>query len=332
YNQFNVGREVYVRLKGLFIGETRSGDDIIAIGGSSDGEAVDEITANMIPDFIFRSSVTEAVVPLDVNFSDIDESHIGLMVSVSNAQFPQEFIGELFVNPYDDFDTQYPMESCDGTGSLLLETSSFANFAQEPLPTDGRGTVTGIITKTFNGSDLVMVFNDTDGFEPTGNRCDPLFADNFASNSLDNWTPYSVTGAQTWSVTSFGNPGPSAYMSGFSGGAQANEDWLISKPIDLSGITAPVLIFDSVKRYSGDALEVYMATTYNGGDPNTDGDWTPLAATFDTNEGSWSSWTSSGNVDVSAAAGGQLYIAFKYVSSVYAAAAYEIDNVVVKEQ
>ena len=32
YNQFNVGREVYIKLQGLYVGETNSGDGVIAIG------------------------------------------------------------------------------------------------------------------------------------------------------------------------------------------------------------------------------------------------------------------------------------------------------------
>ena len=33
YNKFNIGREVYIRLKGLYIGEVRTGDGVTAIGG-----------------------------------------------------------------------------------------------------------------------------------------------------------------------------------------------------------------------------------------------------------------------------------------------------------
>lgn len=331
YNLFNTGREVYISLKGLFVGETRSGDDVIGIGGSSDGEEIDEITSNMIPDFIFRSSTTETLEGLQVGLADIDESHIGVFVTVPNVQFPQSLVGQFFVNPYDDFDTQHALESCEDSGSFLLETSSFASFSQELLPTDGKGTISAVVSKTYNGSDLVLVLNDNKDFVVEGNRCDPLFADSFSENNLDKWTPYSVIGAQEWGVTSFGNPAPSAKMSGFSGGAQVNEDWLISKAIDLSGLSSATLNFQTVKRYSGNDLELLMSTDYSGGDPTTDGTWVPLDATYDTNEGSWSSWTDSGDVDVSAAAGGNLFIAFKYTSTVYSAATFEIDNVAVKE-
>ena len=50
YNQFNVGREVYIKLQGLYVGETNSGDGVIAIGGGADaaGDEILEISEFMI--------------------------------------------------------------------------------------------------------------------------------------------------------------------------------------------------------------------------------------------------------------------------------------------
>ena len=58
YNQFNVGREVYIKLQGLSIGETNSGDGVIAIGGGGNaaGDEVSEISENRASDCILRSS------------------------------------------------------------------------------------------------------------------------------------------------------------------------------------------------------------------------------------------------------------------------------------
>ena len=55
--------------------------------------------------------------------------------------------------------------------------------------------------------------------------------------------------------------------------------------------------------------------------------WTELSVTLDTDSSSWSSWTDSGNIDLSSYAGGNVHIAFKYVSTSSASATYEIDNV-----
>ena len=329
YNQFNVGREVYIKLQGLSIGETNSGDGVIAIGGGGNaaGDEISEISENRASDCILRSSNSFSLVPLALNLSEINDSHIGLYVSGLSAQFSAGLDGLTYVDPDEDYDTQRDLESCVDSGTLKLETSAFSNFNDSMLPTDGSGTITGIITRDYFGDNRVMMLNTKDDVNFDSSRCDPLFADDFSSNNLDNWTVVSVTGEQQWEITPYGNPAPSAKISGYSGGSNANEDWLITSTIDLSTLSTITLNFQSVVRYNGPSLEVYASSDYSGGDPTSDGNWTELSVTLDTDSSSWSSWTDSGNIDLSSYAGGNVHIAFKYVSTSSASATYEIDNV-----
>ena len=328
YNQFNIGREVYIRLQNLYIGETNSGDGVIAIGGMADGNEVGQITENMMTNHLLRSSITETIIPFEVNLSQINDSHIGLFVQANNTQFPVAYSGLTFVDPTDDYDSLRDLESCEDSGSIKVETSAYATFQDRLLPTEGKGSISGIVTKSYNGDDRVLALNNINDINFDGARCDPLFSDNFSSNNLDNWTQFSVEGEQVWDITPYGNPAPSARISGYAGGNVINEDWLISNPIDLSGLSNIKLNFQTVVRYNGPLLEVFMTTNYNGGDPS-DSSWTQLDAALDTDTGSWSSWTDSGDIDVSAAAGQNLYIAFKYTSTSSASATYELDNVLV---
>ena len=328
YNQFNIGREVYIRLQNLYIGETNSGDGVIAIGGMADGNEVGQITENMMTNHLLRSSITEIIIPFEVNLSQINDSHIGLFVQANNTQFPVAYSGLTFVDPTDDYDSLRDLESCEDSGSIKVETSAYATFQDRLLPTEGKGSISGIVTKSYNGDDRVLALNNIDDINFDGARCDPLFSDNFSSNNLDNWTQFSVEGEQVWDITPYGNPAPSARISGYAGGNVINEDWLISNPIDLSGLSNIKLNFQTVVRYNGPLLEVFMTTNYNGGDPS-DSSWTQLDVALDTDTGSWSSWTDSGDIDVSAAAGQNLYIAFKYTSTSSASATYELDNVLV---
>lgn len=329
YNQFNVGREVYIKLQGLSIGETNSGDGVIAIGGGGNaaGDEVSEISENRASDCILRSSNSFSLVPLALNLSDINDSHIGLYVSGLSAQFSAGLDGLTYVDPDEDYDTQRDLESCVDSGTLKLETSAFSNFNDSMLPTDGSGTISGIITRDYFGDNRVMMLNTKDDVNFDSSRCDPLFADDFSSNNLNNWMVVNVNGEQVWEITPYGNPAPSAKISGYSGGSNANEDWLITNSIDVSSFSTVTLNFQSVVRYNGPSLEVYASSDYSGGDPTTDGNWTELSVILDTDNSSWSSWTDSGNVDLSSYAGGNLYIAFKYVSTSSASATYEIDNV-----
>ena len=86
YNQFNIGREVYIRLQNLYIGETNSGDGVIAIGGRADGNEVGQITENMMADYLFRSSNTETIIPFEVNLGQINDSHIGLFIQANDIR------------------------------------------------------------------------------------------------------------------------------------------------------------------------------------------------------------------------------------------------------
>ena len=329
YNQFNPGREVYIKLQGLSIGETNSGDGVIAIGGGGNvaGDEISEISENRASDCILRSSNSFSLVPLALNLSEINDSHIGLYVSALSAQFSAGLDGLTYVDPDEDYDTQRDLESCIDSGTLKLETSAFSNFNDSMLPTEGSGTITGIITRDYFGDNRVMMLNTKDDVNFDSSRCDPLFADDFSSNNLNNWTVISVAGEQQWEITPYGNPAPSAKISGFSGGSNANEDWLITSTIDLSTLSTVTLNFQSVVRYNGPSLEVYASSDYSGGDPTSDGNWIELSVTLDTDSSSWSSWTDSGNIDLSSYAGGNVYIAFKYVSTSSASATYEIDNV-----
>ena len=329
YNQFNVGREVYIKLQGLYVGETNSGDGVIAIGGGADaaGDEISEISENRATECILRSSNSFSLVPLALNLSDINDSHIGVYVSALSAQFSPGLDGLTYVDPEEDYDTQRDLESCVDSGTLKLETSAFSNFNDSMLPTDGSGTITGIITRDYFGDNRVMMLNTKDDVNFDSSRCDPLFADDFSSNNLNNWMVVNVVGDQEWEITPYGNPAPSAKISGYSGGSNVNEDWLITNSIDLSSLSTVTLNFQSVVRYNGPELEIYASSEYSGGDPSSDGNWTELSVILDTDSSSWSSWTDSGNIDLSSYAGGNLYIAFKYVSTPSASATYEIDNV-----
>jgi hypothetical protein len=331
YNQFNVGREVYIKLQGLSIGETNSGDGVVAIGGGANeyGDELSEITENNAATRILRSSNTYSLVPLALNLSEISDLHIGMYVSGLSAQFASSLGGLTYVDPQEDYDTQRDLESCTDSGTLKLETSAFSSFNDKMLPVDASGTISGIITKDYFGDNRVMMLNTTDDVNFDSLRCDPLFSDDFSSNNLDNWTVVNVEGEQIWEITPYGNPAPSAKISGFSSGSNVNEDWLISSAIDLSSLTSATLNFQSVVRYSGPSLQVYVCTDYSGGNPLSDGNWEELSVVLDTDDSSWSSWTDSGNVDLSSYAGSNVYIGFKYISTSSNSATYEIDNVLV---
>ena len=174
YTVFNFGREVYIDLKGLHIGEARIGNGIISIGGeiNTDGDEVESIRRLDISDHLFRSKTTVDITPHTVTFSEIDKSHIGMFVAIEHVRFSPTEQGKPFVDPKDYYDTQRTLEACEGEAitPFLLETSAFANYKDLPLPS-GTGTIKGIVSKTYNGSDFVLTLNSAEDAMLTGVWC-----------------------------------------------------------------------------------------------------------------------------------------------------------------
>ncbi len=320
YALYKPGQKVYVKLNGLGMDEMNS---VLHIG-EIDGTSVGRISAFTYDDYIIRSAEVATIVPKVITPSEFNDNYINMLVQIDNMQLNSSEVGEPYANADNTFTVNRYLKNCEDNSQTILRNSGFADFKNELFPV-GQGSIVAVFSK-YN-SDYQLFIRDTEDVMFDGSRCDPLFEDSFSSGNLNKWTTYSVVGDQEWYYNTFGNPNDSATMSGYSGGNRDNEDWLITKAIDLSGVSAATLTFQTVKRYAGNDIELYMCTDYMGGDPTTDGTWVQLTADFDTNINSWSSWTDSGDVDVSAAAGGNLFVGFKYTSTTSASSTYEIDNV-----
>ncbi|PSL33154.1 Ig-like domain-containing protein [Chitinophaga ginsengisoli] len=136
---------------------------------------------------------------------------------------------------------------------------------------------------------------------------------------------YSVTGAQKWDCTTFGQSGNGVQINGYSGGPIENEDWLISPAFDLSGFDYPLLDFDSRTAFSGPGLQLMVSANYDGASNPHTATWTPVNGRFpallsDT-------WTVSDSINLAAFKQPNVYIAFVYTSSPsIGAARWTLDN------
>ena len=352
YNQFNFGREVYINLNGLFIGEVRGGDGVITIGGDRNADnEVEQLTENLVPAKIFRSQVTEVMEPLTVTFSQIDDSHIGMYVMIENAHFPSYLSGEFYVDPFDDFDTTRELEACEGFGysSFPLETSSFADFAQQPLPVGMGGSISAVVSKTFNGSNLVLALNSTEDVNFDGAICTPLSIDDFTAvfeedfESMTNnstvsgngWTAYAEEGGFNWRVITTsdnGNPGSKiASMGAYNSGDPSNIAWLISPAIDLDSQDLEFVNFETSNSFDDDSeLELLISTDWDGTEAGiATATWTTLPGTIVSDDVYYQDWVDSGLIDLSGYSG-NAYVAFKYIGGDNSANTidgnYEIDN------
>jgi hypothetical protein len=144
-------------------------------------------------------------------------------------------------------------------------------------------------------------------------------------NGWGNWDRISIAGQQEWEIDPIHGVDGSACakMSGYDGQAYANEDWLISPPMNFDGYTSEVLSFQTATNYNGPALEVLISTDYDGADPLS-ANWTTL--NWQMSPGGWA-WTPSGEIDVSMYEGEAVYVAYKFTSTDQESATWEVDEI-----
>lgn len=326
YTKYEPGRKVTINMEARYF-HFDSQTSSLEIGSLFEG-SVGRISGVEYKDAILRScdKVDEETLVQHISISDINDTYLHKLVEFDEAQFADASLG----HTYHDEALSYVGATAtnhsviDAAGnSITVRNSAFATFATEEIPS-GNGKIRGVLTK-YNGVFQLMLRTLKD-VNLTGTRLVPLFEETFTSN-WNGWTKFSVTGAQIWTLdTQFGNPGNCAKMSGYSGGNQTNEDWLVSPSINLSSVSTATLNFQTASKFAGNLLEAKISTNYSGaGNPNL-ATWTNLTATLDTNTSSYI-WTNSGNIDISAFTGGNVYIAFKYTSTTSAASTWEVDNV-----
>jgi PKD repeat protein len=247
----------------------------------------------------------------------------------TGAQLPGAyvvFISELdnIVAPVDGTPVADDLDLSDGAGAKNV------NYGQESYTFMNLATTTQYYFAIYpytNGGATIDYKTDGTAPEASATTTSVVMYEDFNWSWMA-WQTISVVGDQLWTRNNnFGPDGtPCAYMNGYSGGAQNNEDWLISPPMNLGAYTGEVLTFYTAKNFSGPDLEVKYSNNYDGGGNPASATWTDLSATL--SSGGYA-WTHSGNISLSGVSGSAVYIAFVYNSTTSGAALWEVDNVLV---
>lgn len=331
--RFQIGRTLTIGLKDLYINK-KNGE--LQLGGLYSGNVGQVEKADVYKHFFKTDNPITTVTSTVKTIETLTEGDVGKYITIKNLQFIDADLGKAYASSSSSSATSRTLEDCSGN-TISLTTSGYADFGTDDYPLysyatevdTGKGDVTGILTY-YNGSYQIWILNlrgaDLDNVRCDGTlpaKTETIYEEGFST--LNNWTAISLEGSKVWSTTNYGNPSPSAYMSGY---GQKNDDWLVSSAISLSGYTSAYFSFETDGRYSGNALEVYVTDNFTGDVSTTS--WTKLDATFDTDMSSYGGFVDSGKLSLDAYAGKSVYIAFRYTSTSSAATNWELDNVLVK--
>ena len=148
------------------------------------------------------------------------------------------------------------------------------------------------------------------------------------------WTTHVLAGTTNWMVDNFAGD-VFAKITNYSGGQNTPSDaWFISPAVDLTSTIQPILNFETIMKWPGDSLNLYISTDYDGtSNPTQQGTWTNITslASWDVDNTNWGDWTSSGDVDLSSYISDSTYISYQYLGDSVSGSTWEIDNIEISE-
>lgn len=178
YSRFPVGRKVFVKLKGLMLGDYGG---TIQIGldstRSSDGRFLNlvRIPQPQIDGFLIPGSYGNVITPKIVKPSDFTGSLLdpllNTLIQINNAEFRDADLVKTYANaasPTTESARNFTIKPCDDNKSIVLRNSSYATFAGLTVP-QGNGALVGI-SSVFNGT-VQIAIRDTFDVQFKGQRC-----------------------------------------------------------------------------------------------------------------------------------------------------------------
>lgn len=339
YNEYKLGQTVYVKCKGMYLGDYGG---LIQLGYTYENK-VGQLPEILIPNHLFRDSLPGTVPePVEIDLGADNSAYLSMLVSVSNASFAE---GGKATWATADATTNRTLTS--GGKSIVVRTSNYATFALDTLPA-GYGTVLGILS-SFNGTLQLTVRDTSDAKDFTGvipvspefvfpatgltavTSIDEKFDNAVASTdiAIQGWTNQAAAGSRNWQGKTFQSE-KYAQASSYNSTDTENKPWLITPPVIYS--SSLKLSFKSQKAYFvTDQLSVWILTNYTG-DQNT-ATWSQIDATLAGASDPDYTWVASGDITLSdyvpAGYSGNIYIGFKYDGTPTNTTTFCIDDILV---
>lgn len=158
------GSEVFVRCQGLFVGDFA---ELPQISGTVDGDAIEEV---LVEDFVIPGKTGQEVTPEVITIDQLDDptflsSKLNTLVQLNDVEFAPEAAGGTYAGV---ISTNLNIQDCN-TRTIILRTSSFADFASELTPT-GNGSLTAVLGRFRD--DIQLTIRDTEDVQFAAERCD----------------------------------------------------------------------------------------------------------------------------------------------------------------
>lgn len=322
FNVYPIGRKIFVKLKGLWMGDYAG---MIQLGAGVDRSDPFSPQLSSIPQPLFdrvliKGSLQQAPAPKKVTVNELADSLQSTLIMLTQVEFASSDTGKPYADAVNKLAVSHTLRTC-GIGTVYVRTGGFARFASALTPR-GNGAITGIYSIFRTQKQLLL--RDTNDVRLDGLRCTQtgpkqLFAENFSTQQNDSivqfsdWKNIAETGGRQFLAKS-ASGNTYAEISAFATREQSVISWLILPPINLEFSSNELLRFQTKDGFdNGAVLQVLYSTNYDGGDMPWKAKWNKLDAVISKGSvaGYAKDWVSSGDVSLHSLKG-KIYIAFRY--------------------
>ena len=160
------GTRIFVMLKGLYLGKSKSIYKLGGVFNAFGNETVGRLPAKAVKEHLFVPCTAGTMIePFLTTIGDIDDRMINTLIKVEQV----EVIEEQIDLPYaiSEEETKRTITDCEDA-SIVMLNSGFSDFHQEKLPS-GNGSLTGVLTK--ESGDYTIVIRDTTDIDFRNERC-----------------------------------------------------------------------------------------------------------------------------------------------------------------
>lgn len=147
------------------------------------------------------------------------------------------------------------------------------------------------------------------------------------SSAMGTYGAYSVLGAEEWVIDHF-----TAKMSGYSGSSHANEDWLYSSPVAITGVNHAKVAVNYVAQYQtnlANDVTLQVSSDYIYGSDPTTATWTQMSVSYP-NTSNWNDFKTI-ETSLDEFIGRTVTIAIKYISDDSQSRTFEVKTITVEE-
>lgn len=229
---FNVGQQIIIKLKGLYLGESNGVYKVGGVFTSFGNRSVGRLPKNVVFDHVLLScKANDGIVPLSTSISELNQTMIGTLVEIGNIEFKEDELGKTFA--IEEEETIRTLIDCNDN-ELSIVNSGYADFQAELLP-EKMGTATGILT--YNDNEYQLIIRDVNDLDFNEERCED-FIDEFTSTSIlisEIADPNNNAGARF--IELYNASSDSLSLKGWTLQRYTNDNVEVSSSIDLSELT-----------------------------------------------------------------------------------------------